>query len=194
LPTGRPDVVFLPNDLNSDLGRSCDMFCEKSALIFSRTSRDRAVEAFCTEEGTATDSIGGPPINRTAWGGVDPIPRLPTSLSLPLPSLSLSCSRRSDLVTALLPRAPVQLPAPAEHALAPPLRAIILLRMRVKTLCHIRSTTNPSGEMAADGASIQDPQAAWVRSTMTEAKIQALVDRGLLRPKAEVEWRAAAGE
>jgi hypothetical protein len=29
---------------------------------------------------------------------------------------------------------------------------------------------------------------------MTEAKIQALVDRGLLRTKAEVEWRAAAGE
>jgi hypothetical protein len=29
---------------------------------------------------------------------------------------------------------------------------------------------------------------------MTEAKIQALVDRGLLRPKAEVEWRAAARE
>jgi hypothetical protein len=48
--------------------------------------------------------------------------------------------------------------------------------------------------MAAEGASIPNPQAAWVRSTMTEAKIQALVDRGLLRPKAEVEWRAAAGE
>jgi hypothetical protein len=29
---------------------------------------------------------------------------------------------------------------------------------------------------------------------MTEAKIQALVDRGLLRLKTEVEWRAAAGE
>jgi hypothetical protein len=29
---------------------------------------------------------------------------------------------------------------------------------------------------------------------MTEAKIQGLVDRGLLRPKTEVEWRAAAGE
>jgi hypothetical protein len=29
---------------------------------------------------------------------------------------------------------------------------------------------------------------------MTEDKIQALVDRGLLRPKAEVEWKAAAGE
>jgi hypothetical protein len=59
--------------------------------------------------------------------------------------------------------------------------------MRVKTLCHIRSNINPSGEMAAEGASIPDPQTAWVRSTMTEAKIQALVDRGLLWPKAEVE-------
>jgi hypothetical protein len=29
---------------------------------------------------------------------------------------------------------------------------------------------------------------------MTVAKIQPLVDRGLLRPKTEVEWRAAAGE
>jgi hypothetical protein len=29
---------------------------------------------------------------------------------------------------------------------------------------------------------------------MTEAKIQALVYRGLLRSKAEVEWRATAGE
>jgi hypothetical protein len=44
--------------------------------------------------------------------------------------------------------------------------------------------------MAAEGDSIPDPQAAWVRSTM----IQALVDRGLLRPKVEVEWRAATGE
>jgi hypothetical protein len=48
--------------------------------------------------------------------------------------------------------------------------------------------------MAAETACILDPQAAWVRSTMTEAKIQALVDRGLLRPRTEVEWRAAAGE
>jgi hypothetical protein len=29
---------------------------------------------------------------------------------------------------------------------------------------------------------------------MTEAKVQALVDRGLLRSKAEAEWRAATGE
>jgi hypothetical protein len=47
--------------------------------------------------------------------------------------------------------------------------------------------------MAAEAACIPDTQAALIRSTMTEAKIQALVDRGLLRPKAEVEWRAAAG-
>jgi hypothetical protein len=48
--------------------------------------------------------------------------------------------------------------------------------------------------MAAEAASILDPHTAWVRSTMTEAKIQALVDHGLLRPKAEVEWKAATGE
>jgi hypothetical protein len=48
--------------------------------------------------------------------------------------------------------------------------------------------------MAAEGASIPNPPAVWVRSTMSEAKIQALVDRGLLRPKAEVEWMAVAGE
>jgi hypothetical protein len=48
--------------------------------------------------------------------------------------------------------------------------------------------------MAAEAASIPDPQEVWVRSTMTEAKIQALVNRGLLQPKEEVEWRVAAGE
>jgi hypothetical protein len=48
--------------------------------------------------------------------------------------------------------------------------------------------------MAAETASIPDPQTVWVRSTMTEAKIQALVDRRLPRPKIEVEWKAVAGE
>jgi hypothetical protein len=48
--------------------------------------------------------------------------------------------------------------------------------------------------MTAEATSISDPQTTWVWSTMTEAKIQALVDRGLLRPKVEVEWKAAAGE
>jgi hypothetical protein len=37
-------------------------------------------------------------------------------------------------------------------------------------------------------------EVARVRLMMTEAKIQALVDRGLLWLKTEVEWRAAARE
>jgi hypothetical protein len=48
--------------------------------------------------------------------------------------------------------------------------------------------------MVSEAACILDPQAEWVQWTMTEAKIQALVDRGLLRSKTEVEWRATAGE
>jgi hypothetical protein len=48
--------------------------------------------------------------------------------------------------------------------------------------------------MAVEAACIPDPQAAWVRSMMIEAKIEALVDRGLLRPKTEEELRAATGE
>jgi hypothetical protein len=48
--------------------------------------------------------------------------------------------------------------------------------------------------MAVEAAPIPDLRTMWVRSTMTEAKIHALVDRGLLRPKAEVEWKAAVGE
>jgi hypothetical protein len=48
--------------------------------------------------------------------------------------------------------------------------------------------------MAAEAASIPDPQTAWIRSMMTEAKVQALVDHRLLQPKVEVEWRATAGQ
>jgi hypothetical protein len=122
-----------------------------------------------------------PPINKTAWGRADPIPlHVPPSLSLPLPLLSLSRAHRRDLATAMLPRPSIQPSAPAKLVLAPSLCITILLRMRVKTLCHIRSNINPSGEMAAEGASIPDPQAAWVRSMMTEAKIQALVEHGLV--------------
>jgi hypothetical protein len=66
--------------------------------------------------------------------------------------------------------------------------------MRVKTLCNIRFSANPSGGMVAETDSIPDPQTTWVRSMMTEAKMQALVDHELLWPKAVVEWRAAAGE
>jgi hypothetical protein len=68
----------LADDLTSDFGRSRSLFSEKSALIFSRTFRDRAVGAYCMVEGAATDRFGGPPINRATRGGVDPIPlRLP---------------------------------------------------------------------------------------------------------------------
>jgi hypothetical protein len=48
--------------------------------------------------------------------------------------------------------------------------------------------------MAEEATSIPDPQAASVRLMMTEAKIQSLVNCGLLRPKEEVELRAIAGE
>jgi hypothetical protein len=48
--------------------------------------------------------------------------------------------------------------------------------------------------MAAEASSIPDPRTVWVRSTLPEAKIQSLVDRTLLRPKAEVEWKTTDGE
>jgi hypothetical protein len=37
-------------------------------------------------------------------------------------------------------------------------------------------------------------ETVWELSVMTKEKIQALVDRGLLRSKAEVEWKAPTGE
>jgi hypothetical protein len=48
--------------------------------------------------------------------------------------------------------------------------------------------------MAAEASSIPDPRTVWFRSTLPEAKIQSLVDRTLLRPKAEVEWKTTDGE
>jgi hypothetical protein len=132
----------------------------------------------------------GPSLNRVSQGGVDPI-LFVFLLSLVLLSLSLVYS---DLATTVLPRRLTQLPPPARLVLAPPLCDVFLRRMRVKSLCHIRYIPNPSSEMEAEAACIPDPQAAWVWSTMTEDKIQTLVDRGLLRPKTEVQWRAATGE
>jgi hypothetical protein len=49
----------LADDLNSGLGRSAWSVGEKSALNFSLTSRDKAVGACCTEQGAATDRLGG---------------------------------------------------------------------------------------------------------------------------------------
>jgi hypothetical protein len=48
--------------------------------------------------------------------------------------------------------------------------------------------------MAAEALLIPDPRTVWVLLTMMDAKIQSLVDRGLLRPKVEVEWKAAVGK
>ena len=41
---------------------------------------------------------------------------------------------------------------------------------------------------------ISSPELVWTVSEITEERIQALVDRGLLRPKVELEWRTAVGE
>jgi hypothetical protein len=112
------------------------------------------------------DRFGGPPINRTARGGVDPIHlRLPPSMSLPLASLSLSRTHRSDLATALLPRPPVQPPAPANHVLAPLLCAVFLPRMRVKTLCHIRSNTVVWTSLGPLPWWVQRPTTRWALGT-----------------------------
>jgi hypothetical protein len=81
----------LADYLNLGLGHNYSLFSEKSALIFLRTSHDRAVEAFCTVEGTTTDRFSGPPINRAARGRVDPILlRLPPVVVVSLPSFSFS--------------------------------------------------------------------------------------------------------
>jgi hypothetical protein len=48
--------------------------------------------------------------------------------------------------------------------------------------------------MAVAARQIQDPQTVWEPLAVTWAKIQALVDRRLLRSKAEVEWKAPTGE
>jgi hypothetical protein len=48
--------------------------------------------------------------------------------------------------------------------------------------------------MVAEALSIPDSHTVWVQSTMMGAKIQSFVDRGLLRSKEKVEWKAAAGE
>jgi hypothetical protein len=48
--------------------------------------------------------------------------------------------------------------------------------------------------MAAVAFPIPDPRMVWEPSAMTETKIQALMDRELLRPKVKVEWKAPTGE
>jgi hypothetical protein len=48
--------------------------------------------------------------------------------------------------------------------------------------------------MAATARQIPDPRTVREPLTVTVAKIQVLMDRGLLRSKAEMEWKAPMGE
>jgi hypothetical protein len=66
--------------------------------------------------------------------------------------------------------------------------------MRIKTLVTFRSKSVHLEEMAVVSSQIPAPETIWDPSVMTEEKIQALVEHGLLRPKAEVEWKAPTGE
>lgn len=66
--------------------------------------------------------------------------------------------------------------------------------MRFKTLVTFRSRYIgfDEEEMATD--QMPAPESVWTPSAMTEERVQEMVDHGLLRPKAEVEWRGTAGE
>jgi hypothetical protein len=123
LPSGRPDVNLLSaDDQNSEFWSWLYSVNDESTAIFSRTSWNRAVGACCTAEGTTTGKSSGPPINREARIGVDPIHLSSSS--------RLSCFHHYRFPTVLRllrspVRAPIQSPAPAGHALAPPLRAAL---------------------------------------------------------------------
>ena len=68
--------------------------------------------------------------------------------------------------------------------------------MRIKNLATIRSTFRGfegKGEEMAERR-IPAPEKMWLRSELSEQGIQALVTQGLLKPKLEVEWKAAFGE
>jgi hypothetical protein len=41
---------------------------------------------------------------------------------------------------------------------------------------------------------IPDLRTVWEASTVMEEQIRSLADRGLLRPKSQVDWRPVAGE
>jgi hypothetical protein len=66
--------------------------------------------------------------------------------------------------------------------------------MRTKSLVTYRSKCTGYEEGKMEKASIPDSSTVWETSAVTEEQIQSLADRGLLRPKAQVGWRPAAGE
>lgn len=67
-------------------------------------------------------------------------------------------------------------------------------RMREKVLATIR--TRSQGILEEEMAAIQHPEPAdvWETSVVTEGMLEVLVERGMLKPKEQVGWRAAAGE
>jgi hypothetical protein len=66
--------------------------------------------------------------------------------------------------------------------------------MRTKSLVTFRSKCIGFEEGKMEKPTFPDRSTIWETSTMTEEPIQSLVDRGLLRPKAQVEWRPTTGE
>jgi hypothetical protein len=66
--------------------------------------------------------------------------------------------------------------------------------MRTKYLVLFRSKSTGFEEANMEKAQVPDPHTVWEPSTVAEEQIQALVDRGLLRPKTEVGWKTVAGE
>jgi hypothetical protein len=66
--------------------------------------------------------------------------------------------------------------------------------MRTKSLVIFRSKCTDIEESKMENAAIPDPSTVRETSTVTEEQNQSLADHGLLRPKAQVVWRPAAGE
>jgi hypothetical protein len=66
--------------------------------------------------------------------------------------------------------------------------------MRTKSLVTFRSKCADFEEGKMEKGPIPDPSTVWEALIVTEEQIQALADRGLLRPKSQVGWRLTVGE
>jgi hypothetical protein len=66
--------------------------------------------------------------------------------------------------------------------------------MRTKSLVLFRSRSTSFEEGKMEKASVLDLRTVWESFSVMEEPIQALADRGLLRPKTKVGWRPAASE
>jgi hypothetical protein len=66
--------------------------------------------------------------------------------------------------------------------------------MRTKSLVTFRSKCSGFEEGKMEKAPIPDPSTVWETSTMRKSRSSRWRTRRLLRPKAQVAWRLAAGE